>query len=297
MIRQKLFTKGVLAVLILVVSGCNIPGNERRQTGQAVEATFPENRNLILATTTSTHDTGLLDTLIPMFERKTGYIVKTISVGTGAALALGERGEADVLLVHAPASEMELVESGHAINRTLIMYNDFIFAGPASDPAGISGMVSPVDILKRISARRARFISRGDDSGTHKKEMSLWDKAGIAPQGAWYIETGSGMGQTLLIASERQGYVLTDRGTFLAHKPNLALEKLAEGDASLLNIYHILQVNPEMFSKVNADGAKAFTEFLLSPEAQKALSIFGVDRFGEPLFFPAAGRSVKELGQ
>jgi tungstate transport system substrate-binding protein len=249
-----------------------------------------ESKDVILSTTTSTVDSGLLDDLIPRFEKKTGYRVKTIAVGTGQALAMGEKGEADVLLVHAPASEKKLVDSGVAINYQLVMHNDFIVVGPAADPAKIKGKTA-ADAFKAIEASGAVFISRGDDSGTNKKELSLWKEAGIVPTGKpWYQESGQGMGATLLLASEKAGYTLTDRATYLAQKANIKLEILCEGDKPLLNIYHVMQVNPEKFSKVNAAGAKAFVEFMIAPETQKIIGEFGKDKYGAALFFPDAGK-------
>jgi len=252
----------------------------------------PQVKDLILATTTSTVDTGLLDVLIPIFEKQTGYRVKTISAGTGQALAMGEKGEADVLLVHAPEAEKKLVDSGLVSNYQLVMHNDFVIVGPASDPAGVKGKQS-VDAFKAIAQKEGTFVSRGDDSGTHKKELSLWKKAELTPAGAkWYQESGQGMGATLLMASEKQGYTLTDRGTYLAQKANIKLEILSEGDKSLLNIYHVMQVNPEKFAKVNADGAKAFVEFMIASATQKIIGEFGKDQFGQPLFFPDAGKQL-----
>lgn len=251
-----------------------------------------QSKDLILATTTSTVDTGLLDVLIPMFEQKTGYRVKTISAGTGQALAMGEKGEADVLLTHAPASEKTLVDSGAVINYQLVMHNDFVIVGPPSDPAGIKGKASK-EAFKDIAAKGALFISRGDDSGTHKKELSLWKGAEVTPAGAkWYQESGQGMGATLLMASEKQGYTLTDRGTYLARKKDVQLAILSEGDKSLLNIYHVMQVNQEKFTKVNGPGAKAFVEFMVQPDVQKLIGEFGKDKFGSPLFFPDAGKQM-----
>jgi tungstate transport system substrate-binding protein len=251
-------------------------------------ASAVESKDVILSTTTSTVDSGLLDDLIPLFEKKTGFRVKTIAVGTGQALAMGEKGEADVLLVHAPASEKKLVDTGVAINYQLVMHNDFIIVGPAVDPAKIKGKTA-VDACKAIDASGAVFVSRGDDSGTHKKELSLWKDANVVLTGkTWYQESGQGMGATLLMASEKAGYTLTDRATYLAQKANVKLEILSEGDKPLLNIYHVMQVNPEKFSKVNAAGAKAFVEFMIAPETQKAIGEFGKDKYGASLFFPDA---------
>jgi tungstate transport system substrate-binding protein len=251
-------------------------------------ASAAESTDVILSTTTSTVDSGLLDDLIPRFEKKTGFRVKTIAVGTGQALAMGEKGEADVLLVHAPASEKKLVDAGVVINYQLVMHNDFIIVGPVADPAKIKGKTA-ADAFKAIDAGGAVFVSRGDDSGTHKKELSLWKDANVVPTGKpWYQESGQGMGATLLMASEKAGYTLTDRATYLAQKANVRLEILSEGDKPLLNIYHVMQVNPEKFSKVNTAGAKAFVEFMIAPETQKVIGEFGKDKYGASLFFPDA---------
>jgi len=251
-------------------------------------ASAAESTDVILSTTTSTVDSGLLDDLIPRFEKKTGFRVKTIAVGTGQALAMGEKGEADVLLVHAPASEQKLVDAGVAINYQLVMHNDFIIVGPAADPAKIKGKTAAV-AFKAIGDSGSVFVSRGDDSGTHKKELSLWKGADVVPTGKpWYQESGQGMGATLLMASEKAGYTLTDRATYLAQKGNVKLDILSEGDKPLLNIYHVMQVNPEKFSKVNAAGAKAFVEFMIAPETQKVIGEFGKDKYGASLFFPDA---------
>ena len=248
-----------------------------------------QTKDLILATTTSTVDSGLLDMLIPIFEKKTGYRVKTIAVGTGQALAMGEKGEADVLLCHAPAAEKKLVDGGAVINYQLVMHNDFIIVGPADDPAKAQGKPSG-EALKAVAEKQAIFVSRGDDSGTHKKEQSIWKDAGVTPSGAWYQESGQGMGATLLMASEKGCYCLTDRATYLAQKAKLPLKIVSEGDKGLLNIYHAMQVNPEKFGKVNAEGGKAFVAFMIAPETQETISKFGVDKYGAPLFFPDAGK-------
>ncbi len=259
-------------------------------------AAAPATRDVILSTTTSTMDSGLLDVLIPMFERKTGYRVKPISVGTGQALALAARGEADVALAHAPAAEKTLVEAGHVLNWTLVMHNDFVVVGPPGDPAKVKGAPKTADAMRRIAEAKTTFVSRGDDSGTHKKEQALWKAAGVAPSGGWYQEAGQGMGQTLNIASEKDGYTLTDRGTYLALERNLRLEILHEGDAPLLNVYHVMNVNPAKHPRVNAEAGKAFVDFMVSPEAQAVIRAFGVDRYGAPLFFPDAGKSEAEVG-
>lgn len=252
----------------------------------------PANKDLILATTTSTVDSGLLDMLIPIFEKATGFRVKTIAAGSGQALAMGERGEADALLTHAEKDEKKLIASGAAVNYRLVMHNDFILVGPPADPAGIKGKPS-VEAFRGIAAKEALFVSRGDDSGTHKKELSIWKKAEIDPtQSRWYQESGQGMGATLLMASDKSAYTLSDRGTYLAQKANLSLSVLSEGDPSLLNIYHVMQVNPQKFGKVNGEGARQFVEFMTSPETQNIIGKFGADTFGQPLFFPDAGKKT-----
>jgi len=256
-----------------------------------VAASAAELKDIILATTTSTVDSGLLDELVPIFEKQTGYRVKTIAVGTGQALAMGEKGEADVLLVHAPASEKTLVEAGIVINYKLVMHNDFILVGPSKDPAGIKGK-SAAGALKAIAETQSVFISRGDDSGTHKKELSLWKEASVDPKGKpWYQESGQGMGATLSMASQKGAYTLTDRGTYLSQKAHLQLVILCEGDKPLLNIYHVMQVNPEKFTKVNALGAKAFVDFMVAPETQRRIGEFGKNKYGAPLFFPDAAKA------
>lgn len=276
-------------VLALGILGLTIAGGTTCTTGPSL------NKEVILATTTSTYDTGLLDVLIPDFQKKTGYVAKPIAVGTGQALAMGERGEADVLLVHAPSSEKKLIESGAAIDRRLVMHNSFALVGPASDPAGIRGGKDAASALKKIAASGALFVSRGDDSGTHKTEKDLWAKAGTQPAGAWYQETGQGMGATLRVASEKAGYTLTDRGTFLSLKKTLDLQALVEGDPLLLNVYSVMLVNPEKYPRVNAPGARAFADYMTSRETQGTIQSFGVDKFGEALFVADAGKREEEL--
>lgn len=259
----------------------------------------PANPDLILATTTSTQDSGLLDVLVPMFEEQTGYTVQTVAVGTGAALAMAQEGNADVLLVHAPASEIPLMESGDCKDRMLVMHNDFIIVGPAADLAGIKGKTVAADAFAMIAKVEAPFISRGDDSGTNKKELSIWKGTDYDPntdKPAWYIESGQGMGATLTIASEKEAYTLTDRATYLANKENLDLEILVEGDAVLLNVYHVMTVNPDKWPKANYDGALAFAKFMTAPDTQSVIGEFGVDAFGQPLFFPDADKTDADLG-
>jgi tungstate transport system substrate-binding protein len=254
-------------------------------------------KEIILATTTSTQDSGLLDELLPAFKEVSDYKVKVIAVGSGEALAMADRGDADAVLAHAPSSEEELVDKGSVVNRQLVMHNDFIILGPADDPAGIKDMDSAAEALTAIADNESPFVSRGDDSGTHKLELKLWEQAGLDPEGqGWYEQSGQGMGATLQIANQRGAYTISDRGTYLAQTSNLGLEVLLEGDPALLNVYHVMQVNPEQFDGVDAEGAQAFVEFMVSDEAQQMIRDFGVQEFGQPLFFPDAGKSEAELG-
>jgi tungstate transport system substrate-binding protein len=256
-------------------------------------------KTVILATTTSTQDSGLLDALLPVFEKETGYLVKTISVGSGQAIAMGRKGEADVLLVHSPADEQKLVDEGFTSSRRLVMHNDFVIVGPAADPAKIRGGRSSKDAAKRIADAGALFVSRGDGSGTHAKEKAIWKAAGLDPEGQrWYQQTGLGMGETLNVASEKGGYTLADRGTLLARgkvRP-LALEILVEGEPTLLNVYHVIEVSAARWPKVNAAGAKAFADFVVSGPGQALIGKFGVEKVGAPLFTPDAGKPPQSLG-
>ncbi|HNJ14595.1 MAG TPA: substrate-binding domain-containing protein, partial [Anaerolineales bacterium] len=252
----------------------------------------------ILATTTSTQDSGLLDVLVPMFEEQTGYTVQTVAVGTGEALKMGEEGNADVLLVHAPSSEVTFMDGGFGKDRMLVMHNDYIIVGPAADPAGIKGL-GPKDAFVAIYNAGAPFVSRGDDSGTHKKEVSFWSKAELDPRTekpAWFIETGQGMGASLTVASEKGAYILTDRATYLSNKANLQLEILLEGNNALLNVYHVITVNPDKWTAVNYDGAMAFAKFITDPATQAVIAEFGKEKFGQPLFYPDADKTDADLG-
>ena len=298
---------GLLLGLTLILGACasapasqpaptSLPPTEAAPTLEPTTIPAPANPDIILATTTSTQDSGLLDVLIPAFEAVSGYSVKTVAVGTGQALAMGEEGNADVLLVHAPASEVTFMENGFGSDRRLVMHNDFILVGPSADPAGVKGL-GALEAMKAIAATGATFVSRGDDSGTHKKELDLWKKAGVDPAGqAWYLESGQGMGATLTIASEKAAYTLTDRATYLANKDNLQLVIPSEGDPTLLNVYHVIAVNAEKWPAVNLDGAAAFADFLVSAAGQALIGSFGVEEFGQPLFIPDAGKAEEELG-
>lgn len=276
----------LLAILGLTLGAC--AGGVQVTPSPRPGVAAPGRATLFLATTTSTQDSGLLDVLIPDFERRTGYAVKTVAVGTGAALAIGAKGDADVVLVHAPKVEKEFMSAGNGSRRLLVMHNDFILVGPPSDPAAVKGRRA-VAALAAIAATQQAFISRGDNSGTDILEKDLWKQAGIVPAGSWYVQAGTGMGLTLQIASEKRAYTITDRGTYLARKSQLDLVIQVDSDPPLLNYYHVIPVDQKKFPKVNAAGANAFADYLVSPEAQGLIAGFGVDRFGQPLFFPDAG--------
>ncbi len=249
----------------------------------------PARPELLLATTTSTQDSGLLDVLIPDFEKKTGYKVKTSAVGTGAALAIGARGDADVVLVHAPSLEQDFMKQGNGDRRIFVMHNDFILLGPPADPAKTKGR--PIlDALRAVVVAQTTFISRGDNSGTDVLEKALWKQAGLTPAKPWYVEAATGMGQTLQIASEKNGYTISDRATYLARKATLQLALLNDGDPPLLNYYHVITVSPTKYPKVNSGGANAFADYLVHPDTQKIIAAFGVDKYGQQLFFPDAGK-------
>jgi tungstate transport system substrate-binding protein len=250
---------------------------------------------LMLLTTTTTEDSGILLVLVNNFEKQTGIHVKTIIAGSGDVLKQGARGEGDVVLSHSPAAEKEWMQEGNGTSRRLVMYNDFILVGPASDPAQIKGSPA-VKALQQIAVHRAPFVSRGDRSGTHIRELALWHQAGVNPQGQpWYIESGQGQGLTLDIASQQQRYALTDRGTWLVLRQRLDLQIHVENDPGLLNLYHVMPVNPVKFPRVNAQAAQAFADFLLSPTGQQLIADFGKERFGRSLFTPAAGKTEEEL--
>ena len=275
---------GLLAVLVSLVASTAL-------------AQGPAKGDLILATTTSTQDSGLLDVLVPPFEKKTGYRVKTIAVGSGQSLAMGARGDADVVLAHAPSLERKYVSEAVFVTRRLVMHNDFVVVGPPSDPARIKGAGRVRDVFARLLEGKAPFVSRGDKSGTHLLELTLWEKTGGKPEGSWYIQVGQGMGAALNVASEKGGYTVTDRGTYLALKKRLTLEILFEKDKPLLNVYHVLEVNPAKFPNANHAGGRAFSDFLLSAEAQEVIRTYGVERFGQALFFPDGGKSEDQLDQ
>jgi tungstate transport system substrate-binding protein len=274
----------------------------RRLGGWAVSAAaalltaYPPNRltaqsrEVLLATTTSTRDAGLLDSLLPVFERATGYRVKVIAVGSGQALEMGRRGDADVVLAHAPEAERALADSGYFLRRRLVMHNDFLFVGPPADSAGLRGLNDALAAIRRLAGRGGTFVSRGDQSGTHHLELKLWREAGIRlpPAGRWYVESGQGMAATLQMADQKRAYTITDRATYLAWRDKVQLVPLVEGDPILYNVYHVMEVNPKNAPRVNTIGARALADFLVSREAQRLIGEFGKSRFGQSLFVPDA---------
>ena len=260
------------------------------------QASAAVGKSVILSTTTSTQDSGLLDVLVPLFEKTTGYSVKTISVGTGQALALAAKGEADVALVHAPSLEKKYVADGKLLNRRLVMYNDFIIIGPPPDRAKLKSTKKSLEALELIAASQSRFVSRGDNSGTHNLEKSLWKLAGIDPKGSWYIESGQGMGATLGIANDRNAYTITDRATYLTFHKRLTLVIHLEGDKPLFNIYSVIEINPANGPRINAVGGKAFADFMVAPPTQTVIKTFGVEKYGQPLFVPIAGKREEDIG-
>ncbi len=243
-------------------------------------------RAITLATTTSTRDSGLLDVLLPRFQQQTGIEVRVVAVGSGQALELGRRGDADVLLTHSPAAEAEFLADGSGIERRPVMHNDFVLVGPPADPAGVRGLTSISTAFARLAETGATFVSRGDESGTHAKEREIWQQPGAPPRGAWYLSAGGGMAQTLRLASERQAYTLSDRGTFLAHRERLELALLAEGDPLLRNEYAVILLDPKQHPQLQHAAARRFADFLVAPQTQRVIARFGLAKFGQPLFFP-----------
>ena len=285
--------RALLLISILFLAACSgaaSPATTETENGLSagVENPGSQTGRLILATTTSTYDSGLLDAILPEFEEQTGITVEVIAVGTGQALALGEQGDADVLLVHARAREDAFMEAGHGVRREDVMYNDFVVLGPPNDPAAITGMESVVDAFATIADAEAIFISRGDDSGTHTKELAVWSEAGIEPAGDWYRSIGQGMGATLTMADEEQAYTLSDRGTFLSRSldEEFGLEVIVEGDPILFNPYGVMAVNPDKSDQIDGEAADEFIDWLVSLPVQEAIAEFGVDRFGSALFVP-----------
>ncbi|MBC9986600.1 MULTISPECIES: substrate-binding domain-containing protein [Haloferax] len=302
--RRFLQAAGVGAVLGL--SGCTgntsppQANNETAEGSGGSESGDGSTQELTLATTTSTYDTGLLDALNPVFEEKFNARVKTISQGTGAAIETARNGDADVILVHARGAEDEFLQDGYGVNRRDVMFNDFVVVGPADDPAGISGMESAADAFATVADAGATFVSRGDDSGTNKKELLIWEAAGVEPSGTWYREIGKGMGDTLVQADQSGAYTLSDRGTFLATQDNIDLEiqvqgPLKGGPTILKNPYGVIPVNPAKYPDVNYSLAMAYAGFLTSPEGQEIISNYTAN--GSQLFFPNALSEDPQFGQ
>ena len=260
------------AAVVFAIAGCE-PAHDQTQT-------------LTLATTTSTRDSGLLKVLVPMFEKETGIEVKVVAVGSGQALELGRRGDADVLLAHAPDAEKQFMAEGYGEQRRGVMHNDFVLVGPQTDPAGIKNQSSITKAFQRIARSKSPFISRGDESGTHMKEKKIWKEASLDPAGKWYVRAGAGMAQALRIASEKRAYTLADRGTFLSQRDRLDLTIHSQGDPLLRNPYAVIVVSSAKHPGLNHQAASRFSEFLLSPKVQRIIAKFGVERFGQPLFFP-----------
>jgi tungstate transport system substrate-binding protein len=286
--RRILILLGLL-IAVLPFAAC---GDDDEEGGGSESS----DRAVILATTTSTQDSGLLDVLVPAFERESGRQVKTVAVGSGEAIELGSRGEADVLLVHSPDDEEALMETGKAGERLLVMHNDFVIVGPPDDPAGIGG-TSSMAALERIGQEEAPFMSRGDDSGTHSLELKLWDEAGMKPAGSWYQETGQGMGATLRIADQKRAYTVTDRGTYLSTEDSTELDVQVEGEPRLLNIYHVIDIDSSAGPRVNAAGGRAFAEWIVAQPAQRMIGAFGREEFGRPLFVPDAGKTEEQVAK
>ena len=254
-----------------------------------------EGTSIILATTTGTYDSGLLDSLLPRFERESGIRVKVIAVGTGAALAMAGRGDADAILVHAPRREMEYVRSGDIMEGRLVMHNDFVLLGPPDDPATVKSC-RELTCAMRAVARTGPFVSRGDRSGTHEMELALWRLAGVSPDSVKdRVESGQGMGATLDIAGQRSAYTISDRGTFMAHPAGQRMAIMSEGDPVLLNIYHAYVVNPARHPAVNLAGARKFLAFMVAPATQQRIGEFGRSRYGRSLYIPDAGRDSTRL--
>jgi tungstate transport system substrate-binding protein len=301
----------MVVTLIAGIAGCSAPATTPTTAAPApssapapVAPPKPANPEILMASTTSTRDSGLMDVLIPIFQGKTGYVMKPVYVGSGQAMTMGQQGQADVLLVHAPASEVKFVQDGYGINRKLVMHNDYIIVGPPSDPAKIKGTASATDALKKLMDAKVNFYSRGDNSGTDQLDKQIWGKVGVTVKDgattnpSWYMEANLGMGDLLRVVSEKQSYTISDRATYLNNQKTLQLDILVQGDPALLNIYHVIQVNQDKFPnvKLNVEGARAFSDFMVSADTQKEIGKYGVEKYGQALFFPDAGKTEAQLG-
>lgn len=292
-----LIMKKILTIVLTIYLGILLVGCSNTSSNENKSSESDEKKEVILGMTTGIEDSGLLDIIIPAFEKETGYKSKTVSVGTGQALALAKKGEIDAIFVNSPPAEKQALEEGYIINRRLAMHNDFVIVGPESDKAKIKGDKDVLHALKAIADTQSTFISRSDDSGTNKLEISLWKLANITPKGTpWYVEAGSGMSQTLKIANEKDAYTITDRATYLYDKKILSSQILSEGDQRLINLYSVSEVNPQKFSRVNSEGAKAFTDFVLSKKGQDIIANHGKKQVGQYLFTADGGKSDKDYG-
>ncbi len=276
----------LLLLAILALAACRPPTLPATPAASAPQPA----KELVLATTTSTYDSGLLDAILPDFEQKTGIKVDVVAVGTGQALKLGQSKDADVLLVHAKSREEQFVADGYAPFRKDVMYNDFVILGPSADPAGISGLTSAADAFRKIADARATFVSRGDNSGTHMKEMAIWQAAGVEPAGDWYESAGQGMGAVLTMANEQQAYTLSDRATYLSRRDGLDLDILVEGDPMLFNQYGVLPITQDQAHQDKFAAAMAFVDWITSPETQQLIAEFGKEQYGQQLFHPNAAQ-------
>ena len=281
--RRTLIMMLTILMVLSVFVGCSKPAAEPVQEA-------PQNKTLLMSTTTSTENSGLLDFILPVLNEETGIEVKVVAVGTGKALQMGVDGEADVLLVHAKADEEKFVQEGHGLERFDVMYNDFVLLGPDGDPAGVKTN-APNDIVKAlalISEKQAKFVSRGDDSGTHKMELKLWKEGSLEPLGDWYLSAGKGMGEVIQMADEVNGYTLTDRATYLSMRENIEIQIVTEGEPRLFNQYGVIAVNPNKNDKINHKAAQVFVDWIRSEKTQQLIGEFGKAEFGQSLFIPNA---------
>lgn len=294
--RRLMFRATAALATAVTLAACGGASSTASPASSSGGVPTPAKPDLILATTTSTQDSGLLDDLIPAFQKATGYRVKTVAVGSGQALKMGQQGNADVLLVHSPAAEKDFVTAGYGTDRRLVAHNYFLVVGPKADPAGTASANTAAAAFAKVASGKATFVSRGDGSGTETKELAIWVKAGVTPKGqSWYLQSGQGMGATLQIASEKQGYTLTDNATFLASASKLQLVSLVKGDPFLLNVYHVITVNPAKSPKVNSEGAKAFADYVTGSAGQTLIAGFGAAKYGQALFVADAGKSESDL--
>jgi tungstate transport system substrate-binding protein len=287
--KRSLLTLVSLLILVVFLVGC--VANQPTPTPTESTPVPVEKKEVILSTTTSTQDSGLLETLLPEFTKDTGYDIKVVAVGSGQALKMGEEGEADVLLVHAKASEEEFIKAGHGLQRFDVMYNDFVLIGPKGDTVlKNNAQNEALKALQYIKDNKLKFVSRGDDSGTHKAELKLWKALTIEPTGDWYISAGKGMGAVIQMADEMKAYTISDRATFLSMQDKVNLEIVVEQDPKLYNQYGVIAVNPNKNDKINGIGAEAFVDWIRSEKAQKLIGQFGVEKYGQPLFIPNASK-------